>query len=122
MVNLSSAQLEHLYWKMGRKSPTAPVLSKAAEKEGQLHRDIETYCKVREWYYVHSRMDQRTTTAEGVPDFIIALPGGKTLWIEAKAKTTKTSQKQQGAHRWLRKLGHGCVVVRSMDDFLLALQ
>jgi len=90
------------------------------ELEKGLHFEIMKYCDApeRRWYYVHSRMDKRSTTRLGTPDFVIALPTGRTLWIEAKARREKPSEEQLCTLAVLRKLGHEAVVVYNMADFL----
>ncbi len=86
--------------------------------EAKLHDQIIEECKRRGWYYVHSRMDRATTTALGVPDFIIAAPDGRTFWIEAKSKTGKLKSEQLGALQWLTRFGHRAEVVRSLEELL----
>jgi hypothetical protein len=106
-------------------SPTRKESESIAQSKGEsvecehdLHDDIEAYCKGRGWYYVHSRMDKPTTTALGVPDFIIALPEGKTLWVECKRKGGKLRAEQQGVAMMLDKLQHHWAVVFSFEEFI----
>lgn len=89
----------------------------AARREVDLHDQILDVCRRRGWYVVHSRMDMRTTTAVGVPDFVIAGHDGRTWWIEAKAAKGKLTPEQQAAQLWLRTLGHTYDVVRSIAEF-----
>lgn len=90
-------------------------------KEDELHDAIESYCLSQGWLYVHSRMDKRSTNQCGTPDFIVALPGGVTLWCEVKrGKSTKLTIEQQAFGAWLTKLGHRTVVARSLEDFVRA--
>jgi hypothetical protein len=84
--------------------------------EEDIHDDIERLCRSRGWLYVHSRMDKRTTVHVGTPDFIIALPGGRTLWIECKRKDGKLTEKQHGTLRWLRKLGQEAHVATDVEQ------
>ena len=103
----------------------ALVASKVANKcenESQLHDDIIEFCKSKGWYYVHSRMDQRSTNAIGTPDFIIAMDGGKTLWIECKMPGKKATIFQLGALTHLNKLKHQACLVTSLDEFLEAVK
>ncbi len=93
-----------------------------AASERKLHDAIEAECKRRGFYYVHARMDMATTTAKGVPDFIIALPGGRTIWAEIKGPNTKVTREQAGALHWLNGLGHVQAVVRSLDEFLAVVK
>lgn len=96
----------------------APAVSEGCDDEGDLHEQIERELKRRGLYYVHSRMDMRTTTAKGVPDFIVAARQGVTLWIEAKTAKGKLRTEQIGAQQWLEAFGHKARVVRSFQEFL----
>lgn len=95
-----------------------PPLTRGEARERNLHEAIEAELRRRGWYYVHSRMDKRTTTAVGVPDFIAAAPGGRTIWIEAKARNEKPTKEQAAAHCWLRKHGHVVIVARSLEQVI----
>ena len=88
------------------------------QPESELHDQIAAYCRSRKWYFVHSRMDRRTTTAKGVPDFIIACDDGQTLWVECKRKGAKPSIEQLGTNQWLKCLKHRAHIVWSYDEFL----
>jgi hypothetical protein len=94
--------------------PSAPDPS----PESKLHEQIIAFCKQRGWYYVHSRMDKPTTTQKGVVDFVIAIPGAQTLWVEAKGAKTKITREQAGTLHWLGTLGHRTAVVRSLAEFM----
>jgi len=67
-------------------------------------------------------MDRATTNAVGVPDFIIALPGGQAIWIEAKSKKGKLTPAQNGVRIALNSLGHRWSCVRSFSEFLEAIK
>ena len=89
------------------------------ESESDLQNDIESALKRLMWPYVRCRMDKATTfTVPGVPDFIIAAPNGKTIWIECKTRTGKTTMEQDGFGAWLKRNNHHYAVVRSMVEFL----
>jgi hypothetical protein len=64
-------------------------------------------------------MDLPTTTAKGVPDFIIAMDGGRTLWVEAKAKGGKLKTEQACWLSALGSKGHLAFTVWGFEDFLL---
>lgn len=91
------------------------------DRESKLHEQIMDYCRDHGLYYVHSRMDQKTTTAVGVPDFIIANYDGKTLWLECKAKGGKPTMQQLATVTFLKKLGHTAEVIYSLDEFVKLL-
>lgn len=95
--------------------------------EGDLHDDIIAYCKARGWLYVHSRMDQKTTTAVGVSDFIIfykafskVSPKGwpKLALIECKRPGKKQSPAQLAWAAHALKNGFKVHVVVSMEEFV----
>jgi len=95
--------------------------SAAVSKEKQLHDEIEATLKFKRWYYVHSRFDCATTTRLGVPDFVIAAPGGITYWIECKAKGRKLTPDQNITRHILLALGHKFAVVFNHQEFLDAI-
>ena len=94
----------------------------AAGQESRLHAAIAEHCASLGWLTVHSAMHQATTTAKGVPDFIIALPGGMTLWVECKTAVGKPTPEQLGWGHRLSLLGHRWSIVRSMGEFLALVE
>lgn len=86
--------------------------------EGDLHDQIEAECRRRMWPVIHSRMDMRTTTAKGVPDFVIFASLCRVFCIECKTKTGKLSVEQAGFKLMLNRNGHNYHVVRSFNEFL----
>lgn len=97
-------------------------------READLHRQIEVELKHRRWYYVHSRTDKRTTTALGVPDFIIAGKSDSnfdgepvTYWIEVKKRGGKLTPEQTITKHLLTALGHRYATVYSFAEFLEAI-
>lgn len=110
-------------WLMSRgfrtgEKPKSP--SKGAELERELHEAIAAYCKSQMWLAFHSRMDRKSTSTIGTPDFVILMSNGKTLFIEAKAKSGKLSTEQLGVKLWAQKLGHTIHTVYNMEQFLEA--
>ena len=91
------------------------------EREADLHAMIAAELKARRIYFVHSRMDKAATNGIGTTDFIIALPGGTTLWIEAKTAKGKLSREQSSVALLLNIARHHHFVVRSMPEFLETL-
>lgn len=86
--------------------------------ESKLHEFIADDLRRRRWYFVHSRMDARTTTAKGVPDFICAAPGGLTCWLEIKRKGGKLTPEQTVVRHVLLALGHRYATIWSKEDYL----
>ena len=101
----------------GRMPPMAPV-----DREGDLHDQILDDIRRRGWLAIHSRMDMPTTTAPGVPDFGILADGGRTFWIECKARSEKLKPKQLAFHAIAHKLGHCVVTVWNFEDYLRAIE
>lgn len=94
----------------------------ACTEEAKLHDEIIKKLKALNWPYLHSRMDMPTTVKRGAPDFVIAAPMGKTLWVECKSKTGKMELDQTGFGMSLLKQSHRWYVVRSMDEFNAVLE
>lgn len=86
--------------------------------ESDIQDQIESECRRRGWYVVRSRMDKPTTNGLGVPDFIVAIDCGVTLWVEVKRPGQKLRPEQAGAQAWLGKLEHRRTVVHSLAEFL----
>ena len=95
-----------------------PRESKSEQRESCLHDGILAYCRQRGWPVVHSRMDVPATCGVGTPDFVIALPGGRTIWIEVKSAKGKLRPEQNAWLASLRRVDHIAEVVRSMEDFV----
>ena len=88
------------------------------DDERQLHVAIAAYCRRADLPFIHSRMDRPTSIACGAPDFVIAMPGGKTLWLECKTAKGKLTTEQNAWLHWLKGKGHEAHVVRSMRQFM----
>jgi hypothetical protein len=91
------------------------------EYESDLHDRIIDYCRAKSYYAVHARMDRRTTVAVGTPDFAIAMPGGRMVWLECKRNGAKATPAQQATIAHLQKLGHIAAVVDNWPDALKLL-
>lgn len=118
MSTISHAQYVDMRNRVLANSGILPESIHPVSREGDLHDDIIRLCKARSWFYVHSRMDKRTTQACGVPDFIIAMDDGKTAWIECKAKGNKPSNEQLATITFLKAKGHIAGLAYNMADVL----
>lgn len=98
--------------------PAAGASSSSAQREADLHEEILEFCRARQWPVVHSRMDRPATCGVGTPDFVVALPGGATLWVEAKRAGGKPTVAQLAWLAALGRVGHVAGVVRSMPEFV----
>lgn len=85
--------------------------------EKSIHGQILNECARRQWYAVHSRMDQPSTTGVGTPDFIVFTPG-RVIIIEVKRPGSKLRPSQQAAQVWLKKLGYPFYTVHNLQEFL----
>ncbi len=88
------------------------------QREADLHDQILGYCRAKGWPVVHSRMDVPQTAGVGTPDFVVALPAGRVVWVEAKTRTGKLRPEQQAWLTALRAVGHKAEVVRSFAEFV----
>ena len=84
--------------------------------EADLHDQVESFCREWGWWYLHSRMDRRTTVAVGALDFCIAKPEGRVLWLELKRRGGKATPAQLATIAHLRKLGHTAEIVDNWAD------
>ncbi len=87
-------------------------------REKKLHERILSYCALRQWLVIHSRMDMPTTVGIGVPDFVILTQGARTLLVEAKAGVKKPTPAQLAWLAWAAKLGYRGAVCRTFEEFL----
>lgn len=55
---------------------------------------------------------------KGIPDRIVILPHGVTLWIEVKTMTGKLSKDQIEFQKKCEQFGHKYIVVRSLEDII----
>lgn len=116
-VRLTESEYQTILLRTQRGNPQAPPAESVA-RESDLHDAIAAYCTARQWVVFHSRMDRRTTTGVGLPDFVILADGGRTFLIEAKSKLGKLRPEQLGVILWAERRGHTIHVVRSMGEFL----
>ena len=105
----------------GKKREETKV-DEGCERERDLHEQTVQELRNRRVYFVHSRMDKPATNGLGTPDFIVAIPNGKTLWLELKTATGKLSQEQQTAKHMLENAGHEHHIVRSYKQLLEVLK
>ena len=65
---------------------------------------------------------KREGVLAGMPDLVICLPKGVTVWVEMKAAKGRISPHQTEIHSRLRILGHLLIVAHSADDALKQLK
>ena len=93
----------------------------AVELEKDLHRDIFDYCRNKKWIVLHGAMSERTHRTPGEFDFVIIADGGRVFLIECKTRKGKLSHAQLAMKVHAEWLGHKPAVVRSMTEFLEAI-
>lgn len=98
-------------------APRQHKLRNDGSKERAIHDHICTTLKQIGWPYFHSRLDKPTTNQLGCPDFIIAAPCGKTIWIECKTPNAKQTIEQEATQMVLEKQGHDYYLIRSIQEF-----
>ncbi len=105
------------------------------KSERDLHRQIENLLRLKDIVFFSSRMDRRTTTQVGMPDFIFATICSSTVkatldfatfalpcaW-ELKVAGRPLEPEQVKMFERMRKNGWACRVIRSVDDALAELK
>jgi hypothetical protein len=104
-----------------KKAPPRPSLVPVVIPEADLHDAILSECRRRGLRVIHSRMDRASTVAVGAPDFVIAMPRGRTLWIECKSSRGVIRHEQAAWLATLKDFGHQACVIRSLQEFLTLL-
>lgn len=84
--------------------------------ESMLQEKIEKYLHECGYYFFHDR--SRGKNHAGHPDLVIALPGGKTIWIELKSKHGRLSSEQSRTRQKLLFHGHEWHEIRSFKSFI----
>lgn len=88
------------------------------DMEGDLHQQIKDECDSRDWIYLCSRMDLKTTRTPGEWDFVILADNGLTLLVECKAGQKKRTIKQLALHARAKRKGHYSTCVHSYQEFM----
>lgn len=103
-----------------RRRRTEEVVSERQEAENgpesRLQARIEADLKRRGYFYFHDR--SRGDNEPGLPDLVIAMPKGRTVWMELKAKAGRMTQDQKRVRLILMYLGHEFYEVRSFRRYL----
>ncbi len=115
-------------WEKPRFLPPVPgepeVVHAPVDRERDLHDEICAWAE-SQWprvKYVHSRMDRPTGMEAGIADFVLFLPAGRTVCVEAKARDGKLSKEQAAWHKEMSMLGHRVLVVKSLEEMKILIQ
>lgn len=104
-----------------REPPTqARMVLTDIDLEEDLHNFIIGWCKRQDppVPYGHARMDKKSSYTEGFPDFVLFLPGDRTLLVECKTEKGELEEKQREFANNAALVGHVVHVVRSYQEFL----
>lgn len=101
-------------WKSPVAEPVDDVPDPGLERD--LQKRIEDYCDDHAYPWFHDR--SRKVNEPGFPDLVIALPAGRTLWLELKSKNGRMSEEQKQWRMMLMHLGHCHGVPKSFRAFL----
>ena len=85
-------------------------------KESDLQAKIERFLTGKGFYFFHDR--SRGSNAKGQPDLVIALPGGRVVWLELKSAKGRLRPEQKQVRLMLMHLGHEWYECRSYRKFL----
>ena len=85
--------------------------------ERELQNEIIRALNEKRILFFHGSTAHKTKRTEGEPDFVIALPEGRTLWVECKTRTGKLSEAQTIVRHRLETAGHAYHVVRNISEF-----
>jgi hypothetical protein len=87
-----------------------------AVEQGKFARWLKEQWQAGHLEYFWQRLDKRATGKPGTPDFIVALPEGKTLWIEFKSADGVLSVPQAATFKNLARLGYRTSICHSGDE------
>lgn len=92
------------------------VLAGRVKVERDLQNLIESYFRLRGVFAIRSRMDKKTTTPVGTPDFMLALDG-EAIAIEAKLPGEELTPEQETMRKILTEAPNGWrwLTVHSLD-------
>jgi hypothetical protein len=81
---------------LGKAGLTTAEAGAIADRRAErvLQNEMEGILRQRNLFFVRSRMDKRTSTRRGLPDFIIILHGERALLVEAKVHRGQVSADQ----------------------------
>lgn len=98
-----------------------PPSVKTTKREADLHNEILEYCRSKGWVAIRSIFGRKSTMLpEGCSDFIIVAEN-RVRFIEVKTKSKQTLE-QQCFERQVEKLGHGYIIVHSIEEFAATMR
>jgi len=88
--------------------------------EKTLHKLIYAELTRRGIVVIHSRMDRKSTTAKGIPDFCF-VSGGTPYAVEVKTASGQLTREQKTTMNLMERNGWHTDTVRSFEEFLKLL-
>lgn len=101
-------------------TPEEAYVKFANREEKELHKLISAELTRRGIVFIHSRMDRKSTTAVGIPDFCFAFDGTP-FAVEVKTATGQLTREQKTTMDRMSNNGWQVWTVRSFDEFLVLL-
>lgn len=88
--------------------------------ESELASKIVAHATGQGWPHIYFPQTKklRNFLPPGFPDFVIAIPGGRTIYLETKAATRKLGKKQRLMCNMFRMLGHEYYKCKSFKRWL----
>jgi hypothetical protein len=105
--------------KIGKAGVTSEeaALKQIVKSEGELQKLINNELNRREIWFAWSRMNKRTTSKIGTPDFLFSYKG-KFCAVEAKHEKREPTKEQRDAIRSIQRNGGTVAVIRTFQGFL----
>jgi hypothetical protein len=92
-----------------------------AKTERDLQKQIYSWLKLHDYFFVWSRMDKKTTGIIGTPDFCIAYKG-YFVGVECKTEDGLLTREQAAAFKKIEAQGGLTYIVRSFEEFVAILK
>jgi hypothetical protein len=93
-----------------------------AVEQGKFAKWLKAQWEAGTLEYFWQRLDKRATGKLGTPDFIVALPEAKTLWIEFKSADGALSVPQAATFKNLARLGYRTSICHSGAEAIRLVQ
>lgn len=92
-----------------------------ARNEKELQAQVENLLRLRDIFFVRSRMDRPTTTRRGTADFVLAYRSVPVA-LECKVGANVQTEEQKRVEFQMRANGWFYIIVRHIDDVIAVLK